>query len=223
MNTRKLLFNQREEEYKIFSSKLIQTKYEMLGVRIPLIDKMAGNLAKQGGYSLPDEGNAFYEEILLFGFVLAKTKAPVKEKLLLYDKYLSFVDNWALCDMFCSRLKEAKTNKDIFLQYILKKLTSKSTYDIRFAIVMLLSYYIDKEHLPLVFELLSGIKSEEYYVNMAIAWCYSVCAAKFFDESYEFLKKNLFNDFTHNKSIQKCRESFRISAEQKAMLNELKR
>lgn len=204
-----------EESYKEFNSKIIFTNYEMLGIRLPKLRSITKEITK-GDYKtfLRISGNTYYEEVMIYLLVVASLKS-LDELMLYFDKALSLIDNWALCDSFCGSLKIVEKNKDYFLNVIDKLLKSKEVYNIRVGFVLLLNYYVSDEYLDLIFKYLDDIKSDEYYINMAKAWLLCEVFTKYQDISLKYLKKNKLDKFTINKTISKIRDSYRVSKEVK--------
>ena len=127
-----------------------------------------------------------------------------------------------MCDTFCTGLKFTKKNKTLLWDFINPYFYSEKEFEIRFAVVMALSYFVEKDYLDKIFAIFEQIKSDDYYAKMAVAWAVSVCMAKFPDETFSFIKRMKLTPWVHNKSIQKCIESFRISKEMKQKLKKLK-
>jgi len=200
-----------EEEYKKFNSKIIFTNYEMLGIRLPILRKIAKEIIK-GDYKsfLNISGNTYYEEVMIYLLVVASLKS-IDELMIYFDNVLSLIDNWALCDSFCGSLKIIEKNKDYFLVIIDDLLKSKETYKIRVGFVLLLNYYVKEEHLDIIFKYLDNIKSEEYYINMAKAWLLCEVFIKYQDYGFKYLINNELDSFTINKAISKIRDSYRVS------------
>lgn len=164
-------------------------------------------------------GYDYYEEIMLRGMIIGMQKELDYEQI---KKFIPYIDNWAVCDTFCAGLKQVKKHKKEFLEFIKPYLNSSKEFEVRFAVIILLDYYIDEEHIEYILKTLSKIDREEYYINMGIAWCYSVCFVKFYDKTLEFFKNTTLSKFIRNKSIQKALESYRISNEQKQELKKEK-
>lgn len=139
------------------------------------------------------------------------------------EEFIPKIDNWAVCDVFCGGLKITKKNKPEIWEFISKYLKSDKEFEVRFGVVMILSYYIDEEYLKRDFEIFNAIKLDKYYVQMAVAWAISVALVKFYEETVEYLKMADLDDFTYNKGIQKAIESYRITDEQKDILRKMKR
>ena len=133
------------------------------------------------------------------------------------------IDNWAICDVFCAGLKITKKHKKEMWDFLQKYLNSDKEFEIRFGVVMLLDYYISEEYLDKDFKIFDDIKSEKYYVQMAVAWAISICLIKFYDKTIEYLKQAKIDKFTYNKALQKAIESYRITEEQKTELRKMKK
>ena len=128
-----------------------------------------------------------------------------------------------MCDAFCASLKIVNTDKDYFFKYLLKFKNSKKEFELRFMLVMFLDYYIDKKYINKIFKIIDNIKSSDYYAQMAIAWCLSMCYIKYEDITLDFLKKCNLDDCTYNKTIQKIIESRQIEPSIKEKLKKMKR
>lgn len=213
-----------DNNYKEFSEKIVSNTANILGVRMPVLKKYAKELLTEHKIEelIQNIDFEYHEEILLKGIIIGSEKAPEKTKQYIKD-YVPLITNWATCDSFCSNLKIIKKHKNDFWDFIQSYLKSDKTYEIRFGVVILLNYYIEKERLEKIFEILKNIKSERYYVQMAVAWALSVCLVKYYDETYKFLKNNKLNNFVFFKTISKANDSYRLSAEQKQKLKELRR
>ncbi len=216
------LMRNREEEYRLFQEKIIASKSPILGVRTPILDKLAKKIGKTDIPSfLALVENKFFEETLVEGMVLAS----IKEKevfLKAFKKYLPKIDSWATCDLCMARYKIIGKNKDYFYPSIQKWTLSKDTFTSRVGLVLLMDYYLDT-HLEEIFSLIERMKATGYYALMAASWLLSVALVKDYDKTVSFLSRNTLNVFVHNKAIQKARESRRITKEQKEALLKLKR
>lgn len=217
------LENQSEPKYKEFQSKLIYTKYEMLGIRIPLLRKIAKQISKTDITSfLEHSKNKYYEEVMINGFVIASIEdEPTFDKY--FMKHIKLIDDWSLCDSFCNSIKQVTKNKDKYFNLCLELSISPEEFISRVGLITILSHFIEKEYITEIFKLLNKIKSDKYYVNMAEAWLICELYIKFPKQTEKFIQKNKLNNFTHNKSISKIRESYRVSKEAKDYLNTLKR
>ena len=139
------------------------------------------------------------------------------------EDYIPKIDNWAICDVFCAGLKITQKNKKQVWVFIQKYLKSEKEFEVRFAIVMILDYFIDDEFLKKDFEIFDKIQHEGYYVKMAVAWAISLCIIKYYEETIKYLEKSKIDNWTYNKSIQKAIESYRISDENKQNLRKMKK
>ena len=215
-----------DEKYRKFHSSLCpNTREPILGVRIPILRKYAKELKNKYGIEIINEiGEEYYEEIMLKGMLIGlqnNVKYEAIEKQI--KNFVPKIDNWAICDTFCAGLKITKKYKNEMLELIQSYLNSKKEFELRFAIVMLLDYYIDEEHINIVLNVCDNVKHEGYYVKMAIAWAISICLIKFYDETKKYLNNSNLDDFTYNKSLQKALESYRISESKKLELRNMKR
>ena len=216
MDIRTELFKLQDKEYQEFQKKLCPGCNNIIGIRIPVLRKFAKENRNMNLSKLKYE---YYEEIMLRGMIIGLQKELNYDEI---KRFVPLIDNWAVCDTFCAGLKQVKNNKEEFLKFIKPYLKSKNEFEVRFAVIILLDYYIDEEHIDFILETLNKIDRKEYYIQMAIAWCYSICFVKFYDKTLKFFKENEIDKFVRNKSIQKARESFRITKKQKEELNKLK-
>lgn len=217
------LLSLQDEEYKRFHSKLIPTVEPdaIIGVRTPELRKYAKQLrgtpeAKQFLQELPHH---YYEENNLHGFLLEEIK-DFDACIDALNVFLPYVDNWATCDMMSPKVlkKDLKSLYDRVKDWV----DSKETYTIRFGVNMLMKYYLDESFLPEYPELVASVQSEEYYVKMVVAWYFATALAKQYEEILPYLEEKRLDVWTHNKTIQKAVESYRITAEQKNYLKTLK-
>ena len=160
---------------------------------------------------------------MLKSFVIANLKEDFNIKLKRIKNFIPKIDNWAVCDSFSSTLKSTRKNKEIMWKFLQPYFKSKNEFDVRFAVVMTLWYYIDDKYLNELFKIYNSIKHEGYYVKMAIAWALSYCYIKYQKETLKYFKNNKLDNFTLNKAVQKSCESYRVSKEYKIMLRTLKR
>lgn len=219
------LFEMQDKKYQEFHSGLCPNADNIIGVRVPMLRDYAKKLVKQ--YStdelLKNIGKDYYEEIMLQGMIIGLSKDNLEVTLKRIQQFVPKIDNWAVCDVFCGGLKITNKYKKEVWNFIQQYLKSNKEFEIRFGLVMILSYYIDKDYLKQDFEIFNNIKHEGYYVKMAVAWAISICLIKFYDATIEFLNNSNLDKFTHNKSLQKAIESYRITKEQKEELRKMKR
>ena len=217
-----------DEKYKEFHSKLCPNTDNILGVRVPILRNYAKELSKNYTTDelLKNIDNQYYEEIMLQGMIIGLSKEKDFEVIKKYIKdFVPKIDNWAICDVFCAGLKITKKYKEHMWDFIQTYLKSKNEFYLRFAIVMILDFYIEEEYLERNFEIFNNVRSDKYYVQMAIAWAISICLIKYYDKTIKYLKSKecKLDNFTYNKSLQKARESYRISKEQKEELQKMKK
>ena len=219
-----MLFEHQDTKYKDFHAKLIPTvPYELIiGVRIPDLRKLAKEVYKSNDYkdflsALPHE---YYEEDNLHAFLIENIK-DFKTAIAETEKFLPYIDNWATCDSFFPAV--FKKNTDKLLPYVLKWIKSDKTYTVRYGIVILMKLYSGENFDEILPEKVSTIKSDEYYVKMAVAWYFAELLARQYDKTIPFIENNVLDNWTHNKAIQKATESFRISVEIKEHLKTLKK
>ena len=225
---REHIFSLKDEKYKEFHGSLVPGEETIIGVRVPVLRQYARELYREWegdtAELIAEIGDDFYEEIMLQGMIIGLVKRPELQWLQQQiDEYVPKISNWAICDVFCAGLKAAANHMTEMYAYLLKYLESDDEYSIRFGIVMLLDYYVNEEYLHKLFSHADRIKHDGYYVKMAVAWMISVCFVKFYDETKAYMKDSVLDDFTYNKALQKARESYRITPEQKAELNMMKR
>ena len=220
----KQLFALQDVSYRDFHSRLMPNidKETIIGIRTPVLRKFAKEMAKAGDYEafLDELPHTFYEENNLHGFLLEDGK-DYDETVDRIEQFLPHVDNWATCDMMNPKIFKKHLPK--LLTKIRKWLGSEHTYTVRFAIDMLMIYYLDEAFSPEYLEWVAAVKSDEYYVKMAVAWYFQVALAKQYDAALPYIERKRLEDWTHNKAIQKAIESYRITEEQKAYLRTLKK
>lgn len=217
------LFKMQDITYRDFNSKLIPTvdKESMIGVRTPELRKYAKQLAKREDieeflHLLPHK---YFDENQLHAFILSEIK-DFKSCVDKVNEFLPYVDNWATCDQLSPKVFK-KNHKDL-IAYIKEWLKSDKVYTLRFGIGMLMEHFLDEDFDIMYPETVSNIRSDEYYVNMMIAWYFATALAKRYGSILPFIEKRSLDIWTHNKAIQKAVESYRISTERKTYLKELK-
>lgn len=217
------LFALKDEKYKEFQKKLIPTVDEnaVIGVRTPVLRKYAKDVSGTPGavifmQTLPHE---YYEENNLHG-MLIETMKDYDECIAHLDEFLPYVDNWATCDLISPRV--FKKHKDELLVKIKEWMASDRVYTIRFGMEMLMTHFLDEDFKPEYLGMAADVHSEEYYVNMMIAWFFATALAKQYEASLPYIENHCMDRWTHNKTIQKAIESYRITDEQKRYLKSLK-
>lgn len=223
-NIRNTLFELQDKAYQEFHSGLCPNVNDIIGVRIPELRKLAKKISKENPKEyLEKVPKEYYEEKMLQGFVIGYMKATLEERLTYLDKFVPVIDNWAICDCCASTFKFTNQYQKEMWKYIQKYLSSKKEFELRFAVIMLMDYYITEEYIDKVLEIYNNINNEGYYVKMGIAWALSVCYVKFQSKTMKLLQNNQLDDFTYNKALQKMIESDRIDNMSKRKLKEMKR
>lgn len=221
---RNRLFEMQDLKYREFHSRLMPTvpKDTVIGVRVPALRKFAKEI-KNTAYAaefLKTLPHKYYEENNLHAFLIEEIK-DYSECIKAVNRFLPFVDNWATCDMM--RPKNFKNHLSELLEQIRIWINSDKTYTVRFGIEMLMCYYLNENFKPEYPEMVSKIRSDEYYIKMMVAWYFATALAKQYDAVVPYLEQKKLDADTHNKTIQKAVESYRITAGQKTYLKTLKR
>lgn len=206
MNLREELFNLQDLKYRDFHSALVPNidKEQIIGVRLPELRKI--------GKKLTDNNFDwhYYEEIMLHGFYIGYAKLSYEERISLLTEFIPYINNWAVCDCVSSTLKFVNKNRSDFLEFLKPYMKSQKEYELRFAVVMLMDYYLDDEYLKFTVDYLSKIKSDYYYVNMAVAWALSVAFVKDSNLVLPLIENYVLKPFVHNKTISKICDSYRV-------------
>jgi len=219
-----VLFEFQDAEYRDFQKKLIPyTKYQMIGIRTPQLRALAKDLAKN-----KEEAQAFinqlphqyFDENQLHAFLISLTK-DFDTCVGQVNSFLPYVDNWATCDQMSPKV--FAKNKDKLISHIDSWIGSREAYTIRFGIGMLLQHYLDEDFRQEYLEKVAAVRSEEYYVKMMVAWYFATALTKQYDSAVRYIENNRLDAWTHNKTIQKAVESYRISTQEKEYLKTLRR
>ena len=217
-----LLFGLRDEEYAAFQAKLTPTvdRELFIGVRVPEVRKLAKQLKSEPFVPdfLRELPHKYYDENMLHGLLVSEIK-DFGEAVAETDRFLPFVDNWAVCDIMSPKV--FGKHKAELLEKIREWAESGETYTVRFGIEMLMSHFLDGDFRSEYLEIPAAVRSEEYYVNMMIAWFFATALAKQWDDTVPYLEERRLGEWVHRKTIQKARESYRITDEQKAYLKTL--
>ncbi len=217
------LFKMQDMDYRDFNSKLIPTvdKESMIGIRTPELRKYAKQLGKSSEVKefLQALPHKYFDENQLHAFIISEIK-DFKNCIAEINRFLPYIDNWATCDQLSPKIFK-KHHSELFA-YIKDWLKSDKVYTLRFGIGMLMEHFLDENFDIIYPETVSKIRSDEYYVNMMIAWYFATALAKQYESIIPFIENMSLDIWTHNKAIQKALESYRISTEQKTYLRELK-
>jgi 3-methyladenine DNA glycosylase AlkD len=217
-----LLLENRDEKYGQFQSRLLPTvePAKIIGVRTPILRDIAKQFKKDERCKafLSELPHTYFEENQLHGFLISEM-TDFSECMQELERFLPYMDNWATCDQ--TSPKVFKKHKEELLVAIKNWISSEHVYTIRFAIGMLMKYFLDGDFKQEYLELVTGIRSDEYYVNMEIAWYMATALAKQWETAIWYLENHKMDQWVHNKTIQKARESYRITEEQKEYLKTL--
>lgn len=228
-----------EGEYKKFSQALIPTnKNVMLGVKLPLLRKLAAEIARGDWREFLDsyegiaEEGLFFEELMIRGMVINRARMELDERFERIKEFVPRIDNWSVCDSFCCGAKWVNRAKDPVWEFLQPYLRSGKEFEIRYGVIMLLAHFLDTEYISGVLAALDNIAcvrrggdvsglEHVYYVEMAVAWCIATAAAKCNGETLAYLKDSSLNGSVLKKTAQKMRDSYRISPEDKMFITEL--
>ena len=212
----------KDEKYALFSSKLIPNVNSnlILGIRIPILRNYSKKVTEEERKNFIKElPHKYQEENLLHAFLISNNK-DLEQTINELDIFLPYVNNWVVSDTISPKVFKKDLNK--VYEHIKVWIKSKDVYTVRFAIVTLLQFYLDESFKEKYNSLVSKVKSNEYYINMSIAWYFSFALIKQYDKTIKTFESKKLDKWLHNKSIQKAIESYRISDERKKYLKSLK-
>ena len=220
---REKLYDRQDLKYRDFQAKLIpgMETEKMIGVRTPDLRKIAKQMAKREdiGEFLENLPHEFFDENQVHAFVISELK-DYGRCVQGVERFLPFVDNWATCDQMSPKV--FKKHRPELLDSIKEWIRSEHTYTVRFAVGMLMQHYLDEDFDPEYPEMVAEVQSEEYYIRMMIAWYFATALAKQYEAVLPYIEERRLEPWTHNKTIQKAVESYRITPEQKEYLKSLK-
>lgn len=197
----------------------------MLGIRIPQLRKLAQKIIKEASLEecIQSIDNKYFEETILQGLVIAYGKDTFENKKSKIKEFIPKIDSWAICDTFVPTLKIKDRELENAWEFILNYINSDKEFEVRFAVIMMMDYFIIDKYVDNVIGLLDNVKNDGYYAKMGIAWCLAEIGVKYNEKLLKYLKgKNNLDKFTYNKTLQKMIESYRISKEQKIILKGMK-
>lgn len=222
-NLREKLYEIADEEYRKFHSGLCPNVENIIGVRLPKLREIAKKIVKDNPIQFLEQYKCeLYEEKMVYGLVIGYMKENFSTRLKYLDKFVPMIDNWAVCDCCASTYKFTSKNLKEMFEYIQKYVVSKNEFEVRFACIMLMDYYLIDEYIDRVFKIFNEIKLDKYYVQMGIAWAISVAFVKYEKKTRKFLENNSLDKFTFNKTLQKIIESNRVSKDVKVEMREMK-
>ncbi len=219
-----LLYSLQDDAYAEFQSRLLPTvkRETIIGVRTPDLRKLAKQLAKttDAHQFIKQLPHRFFDENQLHAFILSEEKNFIVCITELQD-FLPYVDNWATCDQLSPRC--FKKHKNDLLPYIRQWIADTHTYTTRFGIGILMQHFLDEDFKPEYLQWVASVESKEYYIQMMQAWFFATALAKQWDATLSYIEQQRLENFTHNKTIQKAIESYRITPEQKQLLKTLRK
>ena len=223
------LYDLTEEDFRVFNSKLLPGVTRILGVRLPAMRKLAKKTAKGDFRSYLEEAHekitadSIHEEIMMQGLVIGYAKMERDEYRKYLDEFVPKISNWSVCDSCVNGFKFMRNDPEYLFDYLKIYRDSKEEFELRFMIVAMMNHFVDEDHIDEILSICNEIHHDGYYVKMAVAWTLQVCYVKFPEKTSRLLENNGMDDFTHNKAIQKIRESYQVSREEKEELGRLKR
>lgn len=216
LRVRKELETIAEADYKKFSASLIPGVENLLGIRIPILRDMAKKLAKEDWKGCMEwEDTLYFEETMLQGLVLGYAKAPVAEILAYAKEFIPKINNWSVNDTFCNNFKIAKKEPEKVWDFLMTYKDSQDEYETRVVAVMLMSHFLDDDHIDDVLKVLGELKIAGYYTSMGVAWALATAWAKYPEKTKSYLLQHPIDGETYHKTLRKCLESYRISDEDK--------
>ena len=213
-DVKKRLLEMSDEKYRQFHSKLVPDTNNILGIRMPKLRAYAKELAK-----IPDilssENDLYYEETLLRGMIIGYLSTDVETRLKMISDFVPQIDNWAVCDSFCSTLKFANKNRECVWDFIQPYTHSQKEFEQRFCAVMLLDYFVNTEYIDRTLALLTEINTSQYYSSMAVAWALAECFIKFREKTEPFMNHDFFDEMTLKRTVRKICDSYRVDKDVK--------
>lgn len=217
------LFSLQDCEYAAFQTKLTPgiPAEAFIGVRVPELRKLAKEIVKEGNFEefLKELPHKYYDENMLHGMIISEIK-DYDYCIAEVEKFLPYIDNWAVCDTLSPKV--FKKNRTRLIEKVKEWSASDKVYTCRFGMGTLMGHFLDTDFKPEYLEIPAVIRSDEYYVNMMTAWFFATALAKQWEATIPYIENNRLDVWTHNKTIQKARESFRITDEQKEYLKSLR-
>ena len=221
---RSKLFELQDLKYKEFHSGLCPNVDNIIGVRVPKLREIAREISKKDyDEFLRNVKDEYYEELALHGLVIGYSKISIEDTFKYLKEFVPKINSWAVCDTTCSNLKITKKYMKEMWDFLEQYINSDKEYEIRFALVMYLNYYLTEEYIDEILKRIDKITNKEYYVQMAIAWLISFAYIKQKEKTEKYIKNNKLDKFTLNKAIQKICESYRVTEQEKEHLKKYKK
>ena len=206
-----------DKKYREFHRSIVgHTNLKLIGIRVPKLRSIAKGISKGNvDEFLRRMGNTYYEEVMIYGFVLANSEEYIDTYLM---DYIKKVDNWAICDSFVSSLKIINKKMGKYWMYFTSLIDLNNEFQTRTSIVVFMNYYLCDNYIDRVLNIVSNIRTDYYYINMAISWLLSVAIINYQDKVIDILKSKKLSKFVQNKTINKIQDSYRVSKEIKDLV-----
>lgn len=218
-----ILQDNSDQKYNDFNRKIINSGVVTIGCTTPFVRKIAKNYSLEQVLKFPL--HEYYEVDLLRGIVISYSKIPYEQKKDLLDDFAATIENWAVCD--CNCIKVSNKERELYFEYFCKLLSDERTFVCRYGVVNLLANYLDEEYICRIFTSLRSVRIwGEYYVDVAVAWLIATAVVKCRDATVKYMEnegREVLNNFAYNRALQKMRDSFRVSDEDKQWTRSLKR
>ena len=207
-----------DKKYREFHRSIVgHTNLKLIGIRVPKLRSIAREISKGNvDEFLKRIGNTYYEEVMIYGFVLANSEEEYIDRYLM--DYIKKVDNWAICDSFVSSLKIINKKMGKYWMYFTSLIDLNSEFQTRTSIVVFMNYYLCDNYIDRVLNIVSNIRTDYYYINMSISWLLSVAIINYQDKVIDILKSKKLSKFVQNKTISKIQDSYRVSKEIKDLV-----
>ena len=219
---RKELLENSDAEYSEFGKKIIPGSGKLLGVKTPIVKRIAKNVSKGNWREYLDGEDDSFEERVIRGQVICLAPMDIEERMALAEEYVSGIDNWAVCDAFCSSLKLSKKDLPLLWDSVLAHHDDGTEFGMRFAAVIMKAYFLDDEHIDTVLSMLSSVRHEGYYLKMGIAWALSECYIKYPERTDPVLRKGTLEKDVLRMTIGKITDSYRVDEDTKKDLRRLR-
>lgn len=224
LDVRQRLTELADPKLRDFSARLTPTSTKIMGVKVPDIRMLAREIVRGDWQEyLCRASEEYLEERMLKGIVITYAKTDFEQKLSLMRDFLPLIDNWAVCDSVVLGFKDVKKHLSRTYEFLTPYFSATDEFSLRFAVVMLLSYFVTDDYVDTVLHVCNHIRHDGYYAKMAVAWALSVCFIKYRDKTLALFYNNRLDDFTFNKALQKSIESYRVTPQDKTLLRGIKR
>ena len=212
------LISLEDKKYREFHRSIVgHTNLKLIGIRVPKLRSIAKGISKGNvDEFLRRMGNTYYEEVMIYGFVLANSEEEYIDRYLM--DYIKKVDNWAICDSFVSSLKIINKKMGKYWMYFTSLIDLNNEFQTRTSIVVFMNYYLCDNYIDRVLNIVSNIRTDYYYINMAISWLLSVAIINYQDKVIDILKSKKLSKFVQNKTISKTQDSYRVTKEIKDLV-----